>query len=143
MSTRPCSRTFVWAKRHASRSARDRTPRLPGQVCRLGQQSDRVTEELEVDVAFTPPLASLRLGEQADVLIIGMILQQSLLMGGIAYVVGYTLLFLSKDTFPRRIVLIPFDLQVLMVLVVVICTLASLVGIRKALQVDPAEALGG
>lgn len=40
-----------------------------GQVARLGRQSDRVTEELEVDVAFTPPLTDFRLGEQADVLI--------------------------------------------------------------------------
>ena len=42
---------------------------FPGQVARLGRQSDRVTEELEVDVAFTPPLTDFRLGEQADVLI--------------------------------------------------------------------------
>ena len=43
---------------------------LPGQVARLGLQSDRVTEELEVDVAFTPPLATFHLGEQADLLIV-------------------------------------------------------------------------
>lgn len=48
----------------------DQNTSLPGQVARLGQQSDRVTEELEVDVAFTPPLATFRLGEQADVLIV-------------------------------------------------------------------------
>ncbi len=43
---------------------------LPGQVARLGRESDRVTEELEVDVAFTPPLKSFRLGEQSDVYIV-------------------------------------------------------------------------
>ncbi len=43
---------------------------LPGQVARLGHQSDRVTEELEVDVAFTPPLKNFRLGEQSDVYIV-------------------------------------------------------------------------
>jgi HlyD family secretion protein len=43
---------------------------LPGQVARLGHQSDRVTEELEVDVAFTEPLKSFRLGEQSDVYIV-------------------------------------------------------------------------
>ena len=42
---------------------------FPGQVARLGRQSDRATEELEVDVAFTPPLNDFRLGEQSDVLI--------------------------------------------------------------------------
>ncbi|HEY6873848.1 MAG TPA: efflux RND transporter periplasmic adaptor subunit [Geobacteraceae bacterium] len=41
----------------------------PGQVARLGRESDRVTEELEVDVAFTPPLDNFRLGEQSDVYI--------------------------------------------------------------------------
>lgn len=40
-----------------------------GRVARLGYQSDRVTEELEVDVVFTPPLQSFRLGEQAEVYI--------------------------------------------------------------------------
>lgn len=40
-----------------------------GQVARLGRQSDRVTEELEVDVAFSTPLKSFRLGEQSEVYI--------------------------------------------------------------------------
>ena len=43
---------------------------IPGQVARLGRESDRVTEELEVDVAFTPPLKNFRLGEQSDVYIV-------------------------------------------------------------------------
>ena len=40
-----------------------------GQVVRLGHQSDRVTEELQVDVAFSPPLKNFRLGEQSEVYI--------------------------------------------------------------------------
>ena len=43
---------------------------LSGHVARLGHQSDRVTEELEVDVAFTEPLKQFRLGEQSDVHIV-------------------------------------------------------------------------
>lgn len=43
---------------------------LPGHVARLGHQSDRVTEELEVDVAFDEPLKNLRLGEQSEVYIV-------------------------------------------------------------------------
>ncbi len=43
--------------------------KFPGRVARLAWESDRVTEELEVDVAFTPALSHFRLGEQADVLI--------------------------------------------------------------------------
>jgi HlyD family secretion protein len=41
-----------------------------GQVARIGHESDRVTEELEVDVVFTPPLETFRLGEQSDVYIL-------------------------------------------------------------------------
>ncbi len=40
-----------------------------GQVARIGHQSDRVTEELQVDVAFNPPLTNFRLGEQSGVYI--------------------------------------------------------------------------
>lgn len=43
---------------------------FPGEVVRVGHESDRVTEQLVVDVAFTPPLEDFHLGEQADVLII-------------------------------------------------------------------------
>lgn len=52
----------------ALRSAPDRP--LPGRVARLGRESDRVTEELEVDVAFAPQLKNFHLGEQADVYIV-------------------------------------------------------------------------
>ena len=38
-------------------------------LARLARESDRVTEELEVDVAFTPARKNFRLGEQAEVLI--------------------------------------------------------------------------
>lgn len=43
---------------------------FPGQVARVGRESDRVTEELEVDVAFTQPLADFRLGERSEVRIV-------------------------------------------------------------------------
>jgi len=43
--------------------------KFSGQVARLAWESDRITEELEVDVAFTPALQHFRLGEQAEVLI--------------------------------------------------------------------------
>ena len=43
---------------------------LPGRVARIGRESDRVTEELEVDVAFDSPLENFRLGEQSDVYIV-------------------------------------------------------------------------
>ncbi|MDO9309229.1 MAG: efflux RND transporter periplasmic adaptor subunit, partial [Deltaproteobacteria bacterium] len=43
--------------------------RWAGRVARLGHQSDRVTEELQVEVAFNQPLSNFRLGEQSEVYI--------------------------------------------------------------------------
>jgi HlyD family secretion protein len=44
--------------------------KLHGRVARVGLESDRVTEEIEVDVVFEPPLANFRLGEQAEAYVI-------------------------------------------------------------------------
>ena len=88
-------------------------------------------------------IATLKLIGSQNRVIIGMILQQSLLMGVIAYFIGYGLILLTYEKFPRRIVLEAFDLQVLFIIVIGICTISSFVGIRKALKVEPAEALGG
>ncbi len=88
-------------------------------------------------------IATLKLIGSQNRVIVGMILQQSLLMGVIAYGIGYALILLTYEKFPRRIVLEPFDLQVLFVIVMAICMISSFVGIRKALRVEPAEALGG
>jgi putative ABC transport system permease protein len=88
-------------------------------------------------------IATLKLIGAPNRVIIGMILQQSLLMGVIAYGIGYGLILLTHEKFPRRIVLLTFDLQMLFGIVMAICVISSFVGIRKALNVEPAEALGG
>ncbi len=43
---------------------------LPGRVARISRESDRVTEELGVEVAFVTPREHFRLGEQAEVYIV-------------------------------------------------------------------------
>ncbi|HIJ96820.1 MAG TPA: ABC transporter permease [Desulfuromonadales bacterium] len=88
-------------------------------------------------------IATLKLIGAQNRVIIGMILQQSLLMGIIAYGIGYGLILLTYEKFPRRIVLESSDLQMLFGIVMAICVISSFVGIRKALGVEPAEALGG
>ncbi|MBI2384722.1 MAG: ABC transporter permease [Elusimicrobia bacterium] len=88
-------------------------------------------------------IATLKLIGSPDSLIVGMILQQSLMMGLIAYGLGWLLIALTYEKFPRRVVLEPFDLRLLFVVIMAICALASFAGIRKALKVEPAEALGG
>lgn len=88
-------------------------------------------------------IATLKLIGTRNRVIVGLILQQSLLMGVIAYVIGFVLIALTRDKFPRRLDLVPIDLQLLFGIVILICIGASLVGIRKAMRVEPAEALGG
>uniref|UniRef100_C6E159 Uncharacterized protein n=1 Tax=Geobacter sp. (strain M21) TaxID=443144 RepID=C6E159_GEOSM len=88
-------------------------------------------------------IATLKLIGAQNRVIVWMILQQSLLMGLIAYGIGYLLMLLTYEKFPRRVVLQAFDLQALFLIVVAICTVSSFVGIRKALKVEPAVALGG
>lgn len=88
-------------------------------------------------------IATLKLIGSRTRVIVAMILQQSLAMGAIAYVVGYLFILATYERFPRRIVLEPADLAQLAGIVALLCVAASFVGIRKALRVEPAEALGG
>jgi putative ABC transport system permease protein len=88
-------------------------------------------------------IATLKLIGSPNHVVAGLILQQSLLIGLIAYVIGYVIISLTYDKFPRRVDLVPFDLQALFVIVMVICVLSSLLGVRKALKVEASQALGG
>jgi putative ABC transport system permease protein len=88
-------------------------------------------------------IATLKLIGAPDRTIIGMIVQQSLLLGGIGFAIGAALIFNIKDYFPRRVVLEPDSVTVLGLIVFAVCILASGLGVRAALRVDPATALGG
>ena len=48
-----------------------------------------------------------------------------------------------KSLFPKYVLLLPGDAAMGFGSVLVICALASLIAIRMALKVDPAEAIGG
>ncbi|MBI5444719.1 MAG: ABC transporter permease [Deltaproteobacteria bacterium] len=88
-------------------------------------------------------IATLKLIGSQNRVIVGLILEQSLLMGVVAYGVGYGIIRMTYDKFPRRVELVPLDLQVLFGIVMAICVVASLIGIRKALKVEASEALSG
>lgn len=88
-------------------------------------------------------IATLKLIGAQNRVIVGMILQQSLLMGVMAYAIGYGIISLTYERFPRRVELLAGDLRALFVIVIVICVISSFVGIRKALRVEPSAALGG
>ena len=88
-------------------------------------------------------IATLKLIGAPDRTIIGLIVQQALAMGIIGFSFGALLISSVKDHFPRRVVLQPEDGLALAAAVIVVCILASGLGVRLALKVDPATALGG
>lgn len=88
-------------------------------------------------------IATLKLIGAPDRTIVGLILQQALAMGVIGFGFGALLITTVKDYFPRRVVLQPEDGLALAAAVILVCVLSSALGVRLALKVDPATALGG
>mgnify|MGYP000852627641 FL=1 len=88
-------------------------------------------------------IATLKLIGAPDRTIIGMIVQQALALGFIGFAIGATLIFNTKDYFPRRVELEPDNVMILGLIVFAVCLLSSGLGVRAALRVDPATALGG
>ncbi len=86
-------------------------------------------------------IALLKLIGAPNSVILGMILQQALILGvvgfGIAYLVGQQLF----PMFPRRVILADSDLMQLAGVVLAISVLSSVLGIWKAMNVSPNEAL--
>ena len=88
-------------------------------------------------------LAVLKLIGAKNATIVSMILQQAWGLGIIGFIVGKATASLIAPLFPKRVDLIPFDALISFLLVMLICTLASLLAIRVALKVQPASAIGG
>jgi putative ABC transport system permease protein len=82
-------------------------------------------------------IALLKLIGARNGVIGGLILQQALLMGAFGYALAWWMGLYAFPVFPRRVVIDPADLVSLAVIVVVISTLASLLGIWKAMNVEP------
>lgn len=88
-------------------------------------------------------IATLKLIGAPDRTIAGLIVQQAIAMGLISFVVGAALINAAHGYFPRRVVLEPADAGALFAAVLVVCLLASSLGVRTALKIDPASALSG
>ena len=88
-------------------------------------------------------IATLKLIGAPDRVIIGLIVQQSLALGVVGLTLGLALILTVKDYFPRRVLLEPVNALALTGIILVVCVLASGLGVRAALKVDPATALGG
>lgn len=91
----------------------------------------------------TRDIATLKMIGAPDRTIIGLIVQQALLMGVSGFVIGTALVFVFRGVFPRRIEMLPTDIAGLFVVVVVVCLAASALGVRVAVKVDPSRALAG
>ena len=72
-----------------------------------------------------------------------MILQQALGLGLIGFVVGKIAATFWAPIFPKYVLLLSSDSVRGFIAVMVICAIASLLAIRAALRIDPAEAIGG
>jgi putative ABC transport system permease protein len=86
-------------------------------------------------------IALLKLIGAPNHVILGMILQQALLLGALGYGIAYLIGQWIFPRFPRRVILTQDDLIRLAVIVLVISILSSVLGIWKAMCVDPNEAL--
>lgn len=88
-------------------------------------------------------IAVLKLIGTRNRTIAAMILQEALGLGLIGFVVGRIAATLWGPVFPRYVLLLPEDSLRGFVLTMAACTAASFIGIRAALRVEPAEAIGG
>lgn len=88
-------------------------------------------------------IAVLKLIGTRNRTIAAMIMQQALVLGAIGFVVGKITATFAAPLFPKYVLLIPQDSIAGFAAILAICALASLIAIRMALKVDPAEAIGG
>ncbi|MGV1098621.1 ABC transporter permease [Thiovibrio sp. JS02] len=88
-------------------------------------------------------IAVLKLIGTRNRTIAAMIMQQSVVLGLIGFVVGKISATFAAPFFPKYVLLMPLDSVAGFFAVLLICVLASLIAIRMALKVDPAEAIGG
>lgn len=88
-------------------------------------------------------IATLKLIGATDATIVGLVLQQAMILGGTGFASGVALVFLVRDGFPRAVELGPEEIAVMALVIAGICVLGSLLSIRAALRIDPQQALGG
>jgi putative ABC transport system permease protein len=88
-------------------------------------------------------IATLKIIGAPDWRIAGLILQQAVSLGLLGYGLGAILINLTYGYFPRRVAIWTFDQIVLLAIVLLICALASGLGIRRALSIDPTTAMSG
>lgn len=91
----------------------------------------------------THDLAVLKLMGAPRRRLAGVVLQQAWLLGAIAYAVAWGLGAVAYARFPRRVVITPAIELTAPLITLLVVTLASLLGLRHVLRIDPARALEG
>jgi putative ABC transport system permease protein len=86
-------------------------------------------------------IALLKLMGARNSMIVGLILQQALLLGGLGFGIAWYLGGWVFPKFPRRVLVTSEDLWGLAVVVLLISVLSSLLGIGKAMRVEPNKVL--
>ena len=88
-------------------------------------------------------IAILKLIGIPNSMIVSMIVQETLLMGVLAFLAANIFAHLIYTKFPKRVVLETPDAIILFVVVIIASILASFAGVKKVISADPREAIGG
>jgi len=89
----------------------------------------------------THDIAMLKLMGARNRVVVGLILQQALLLGALGYGIAYYIGQWLYPMFPRRVMITPNDLWMLAGVVLAISVVASGLGIWKAMRVEPNKVL--
>jgi len=76
-------------------------------------------------------------------MIIKMIVQETVLLGFLAFIFANIFSHLIYSKFPKRVVLEIPDAWMLFIVVIIASILASFIGVKKVISADPAAAIGG
>lgn len=90
-----------------------------------------------------PTIATIKLMGAPARLVLRLVLDQALLLAMSGFAIGAVLVTAWKDVFPRTLVFVPFDTIVTLTAMFVGGLVASLLGIRRAMRIEPSAALGG
>jgi putative ABC transport system permease protein len=72
-----------------------------------------------------------------------MIIQETVMLGILAFISGNIFAYMIEGVFPKRIVLLDLDAIKLFVVILISSIFSSLFGIYKVIKTDPAEAIAG
>jgi putative ABC transport system permease protein len=72
-----------------------------------------------------------------------MIMQETIILGVLAFVSGNIFAHMISDKFPKRIILLWNDAFLLFAVIIVFSVFASFFGIYKVMKTDPTQAIGG